>query len=101
MLRETAGDTTGLRVLGDSAAVVRSVDINEEITMADEESSVHVRAKDVSVDDEGRVTIDNPEIAQALTALARDLELTPHPGHSGHVANNCFGGNCSMGCAPR
>ncbi|MEV5896497.1 hypothetical protein [Nonomuraea fuscirosea] len=68
--------------------------------MADE-SAVPVRAKDVSVDDEGRVTIADPEIARALQALASDAQLTPHPEHPGHVANNCFGGNCSMGCAPQ
>ncbi|MEV1004760.1 hypothetical protein [Nonomuraea sp. NPDC050202] len=66
--------------------------------MAEEASSVPVRASDVSIDAEGRVTIDDPETAQALTALAR---FTPNPGHPGHVTNNCHGGNCSSGCAPQ
>ncbi|MEV0826965.1 hypothetical protein [Nonomuraea rubra] len=66
--------------------------------MAEEASCVLVRASDVSIDDAGRVTIENPETAQALMALAR---YTPNPGHPGHVTNNCHGGNCSSGCAPK
>ncbi|MEU8395416.1 hypothetical protein AB0C28_09505 [Nonomuraea sp. NPDC048892] len=68
--------------------------------MADE-SAVPVRAEHVSVDDEGRVTIADPQTAKALQELALQARLTPNPGHGGHVTNNCHGGNCSAGCAPK
>ncbi|GAA2683823.1 MULTISPECIES: hypothetical protein [Nonomuraea] len=70
--------------------------------MAGQEPSMVVRMDDVSVDEEGKVTIQNPAVAQAMAAIVSGMRLTPHPGHSpGHSANNCFGGNCTSGCAKK
>ncbi|GAA2831619.1 hypothetical protein GCM10020220_020670 [Nonomuraea rubra] len=66
--------------------------------MAEESSCVLVRASDVSIDDAGRVTIENPETAQALMALAR---YTPNRAIQVMSPTTANGGNCSSGCAPK
>ncbi|MET8002897.1 hypothetical protein [Nonomuraea glycinis] len=48
--------------------------------MGEQEPCMIVRARDVSVDDEGKVTIDNPQTAEMMTAM---LRYTPNPGHTG------------------
>ncbi|GAB2587262.1 hypothetical protein GCM10027168_20070 [Streptomyces capparidis] len=56
-----------------------------------------VRVEDLALDDEGRVVVQDQQLAQTVAAA-----LTPLPGGGGGtVVNNCHHGNCSSGCAPR
>ena len=55
--------------------------------MGEQEPCMIIRAKDVRVDDKGKVTIDNDQVAEMVTAM---LRYTPNPGHvgGGGVTNN-------------
>ncbi|MGW6916905.1 hypothetical protein ACWGB8_24220 [Kitasatospora sp. NPDC054939] len=66
--------------------------------MASEKPTFAIRGDDLTLDDEGRVHIADPELARSV---ANVLAFTPHPGSSGTTVNNCHGGNCSAGCAPK
>lgn len=63
--------------------------------MAEQEPCMIIRAKDVSVDAEGKVTIDNAQVAELMTAM---LRYTPNPSHTGGggVTNVCP--NLVAGC---
>lgn len=54
-----------------------------------------ILADDLSIDEEGNVTITNPQVAQTVAAASK--ASTPAVG-GGAVTNNCNGGNCAAGC---
>jgi hypothetical protein len=61
--------------------------------MADQGLTLAVRLSDLTLDEEGRVTIEDPEIAELLEAAKGPGSAT-----RGNVTNNCRGGNCAAGC---
>ncbi|MBZ5710139.1 hypothetical protein [Nannocystis pusilla] len=67
--------------------------------MADQKLMITIQVADLALDEEGRVIIRNPAIAEQVAAAMRltglEDELTPR------VVNNCHGGNCAAGCHPK
>ncbi len=54
-----------------------------------------VRVADLSLDEQGRVVIDDPQVADMVAAAGGsgpDVEMR---------ANNCHGGNCARGCGAK
>jgi len=59
--------------------------------MPDGTVGLNIRLEDVELDEEGNVTIMNPDVARMVAAAAGG-------GVSQAATNNCHGGNCAAGC---
>ncbi|MEV6975853.1 hypothetical protein [Kitasatospora sp. NPDC093806] len=55
----------------------------------------NISSDDLALDEEGKVSIANPELAQSVASI---LAFTPNPTHTSGTVNNCAGGNCAAGC---
>ncbi|MDC0672446.1 hypothetical protein [Nannocystis radixulma] len=66
--------------------------------MADQKLMITLQVADLALDEEGRVIIRNPAIAEQVAAAMKRAELDE--GLAPRV-NNCHGGNCAAGCHPK
>ncbi|WAS91807.1 hypothetical protein [Nannocystis punicea] len=66
--------------------------------MADQGLMISIQVADLALDEEGKVIIRNPAIAEQVAAAMKRAETddTPTP-----RVNNCHGGNCAAGCHPK
>lgn len=63
--------------------------------MADDGLTIALRVADLSLDDEGKVIIRDPQMAELITAAMERQSTGPI---AAAAANNCHGGNCAAGC---
>ncbi|MED7954928.1 MULTISPECIES: hypothetical protein [unclassified Streptomyces] len=62
--------------------------------MASQGPTFAISTADLTLDDEGRVHIQNPELAESVVAA-----MASSPNASARATtNNCHGGNCAKGC---
>ncbi len=66
--------------------------------MADDGLTIALRVADLSLDEEGRVTIRDPQMAELITAAMERQSAAPI---QAAVTNNCHGGNCVAGCGTK
>jgi hypothetical protein len=64
---------------------------NQGLTLA-------IRVEDLALDEEGRVTIQDPQVAKAVAAAT---ETRRPRALDDQVTNNCHGGNCAAGCGTK
>lgn len=61
--------------------------------MTNEGLTIAIRVSDLTIDEEGKVTIHDPDVARLVASAAAVNEAKPTGG-----TNNCNGGNCARGC---
>ncbi|MGA5821476.1 hypothetical protein ACPC54_26830 [Kitasatospora sp. NPDC094028] len=62
--------------------------------MANQAPTFAFRTEDLTVDSDGKVRIQDPDLSRAVTAA---MAAQPNPAQQ-PTANNCHGGNCAKGC---